>query len=388
MDKLHTKAFIEKQEGKMVAVASEEVEDRQGEILSIDGWDLKNFKKNPVLLWYHNLRERSLPIGKAENIRYKIIDNKKKLTFEPIFEEITEFGRTIKKFFEESLLNTFSVGFIPLEKDGNKYIKQELLEISAVPVPALPSAQVVSRAQELGIDKKITEAILGNEKALSEIISDGKNELGSKELGDEIENKKVIPFVSYDLAPESRSWDEGATISRLKKWAVNEKNELDFSKYKKAFTWVGENDKELTAYKLVHHDIQGVNLITVWRGVANSMALLLGANSVIIPEEDRKAVYNHLKKHYEEFNKIIPDFRLVENQVLKGLDEEINALVENYELTKVYKLLTKIKNEQKKQVIAREVKTPVKIDGESLLKVFAMVYQKIKNYKSDTKGGE
>jgi len=97
-DKLHVKATTEVKGDRILAVASEEVEDRDGEILSIGGWDLRAFKRNPQLLWYHNLKERSLPIGKATKIKIQKIGSTRKLTFEPLFETITEFGRTVKKF--------------------------------------------------------------------------------------------------------------------------------------------------------------------------------------------------------------------------------------------------------------------------------------------------
>ena len=165
---LHTNALVETVKGKLVAVASEEVEDRHGQTVSIDGWDLKNFKKNPQLLWMHNLTlGRSLPIGKAGKIGIRTIDGVKKLVFEPVFEEITEFGRTVKRFFEEGWLNTFSVGFIAKELEDERFIKQELLEISAVPIPALASAEIISRAKAMSL----------NENAVKEILSE-KEEKG------------------------------------------------------------------------------------------------------------------------------------------------------------------------------------------------------------------
>jgi HK97 family phage prohead protease len=168
-----TKATVKKIKGKMIAVASEEVLDREGEILSIDGWKLKNFQSNPVLLWDHNKTDRTLPIGKAENIQIKEMNGNKKLIFTPVFEKITKFGKDVSKFFEEGLLNTFSVGFLPLKKgksaDDPTYIEQELLEISAVPVPALPTAQIIVRAKEMGIDKKATEEIFRIQRNANEV---------------------------------------------------------------------------------------------------------------------------------------------------------------------------------------------------------------------------
>ena len=45
---------------------SDETIDRDGEIIKVDGWQLANYKKNPVILWGHN---HSIPaIGKAERV--------------------------------------------------------------------------------------------------------------------------------------------------------------------------------------------------------------------------------------------------------------------------------------------------------------------------------
>ena len=166
---MYKKATIDREEKGMVAIASEEVEDREGEVISIDGWDMKAYESNPVLLWMHNkTAERSLPIGRAKRIGIKQMGEQKRMLFEPEFETHTEFGKTIKKFYEDGLLNSFSVGFLPLEREGNKYTKQELLEISAVPVPALSTAMVISRAKDLGVSEEKTLEILGEEEKTTE----------------------------------------------------------------------------------------------------------------------------------------------------------------------------------------------------------------------------
>lgn len=183
--KLHVKASTKIRDKKIVAVASEEVEDREGEVLSIDGWVLKDFKKNPQLLWYHNLRpERSLPIGTVKKIGFKTINGKRKLVFEPEFEDITEFGRTIGKFYQKGYLNAFSVGFRPMEREKNKYLKQELLEISAVPVGSLPTAEVIQRAEEDGFNKVCVKALMGDKKATKKVLENGKKELDGGELNE------------------------------------------------------------------------------------------------------------------------------------------------------------------------------------------------------------
>lgn len=145
MDKLFVKAEIQREDKKLIAIASTSVEDRHGEVVDINGWDTKNFKKNPVLLWAHN---HDLPaIGYAKNL-------KKDMSFEPVFHDKTDMAKAIKALYEgytdeegneiPPILNSFSVGFKAIDMDGNKYTKQELLEISAVNVPANPEARVVA----------------------------------------------------------------------------------------------------------------------------------------------------------------------------------------------------------------------------------------------------
>lgn len=134
MNKFYTKAIIEKKEDGFLAIASTAAQDRQGDIVEVEGWDLKDFKKNPVLQWSHN--PDVPPVGKAKKIWVEGKGKSAKLMFEPVFQEITEFGRAIKQLVQDGFLNAFSVGFIPIDGEDNKFTKQKLLEISVVNVPA------------------------------------------------------------------------------------------------------------------------------------------------------------------------------------------------------------------------------------------------------------
>lgn len=142
MEQLFTKAEIEATDKGLLAVASTAVEDRHGEVVSVDGWDLKNFKKNPVLLWAHD--HYSPAIGVAKSIKVEGEGKKARLIFEPVFHDATDQAKALKRMVEEGILNSFSVGFRPLEMDGNMYTSQELLEISLVNVPANPDARMMA----------------------------------------------------------------------------------------------------------------------------------------------------------------------------------------------------------------------------------------------------
>lgn len=129
------------------ATASAEEEDRDKDIIRVAGWDLKNYKLNPVGLWAHNYHEH--PHFKTNEIK---IDKKNKtLVFNPVFDTHDKAIITWNQY-KNGFLTSFSVGFRPQEfeyrnKDdmwggGREFTKQELLEISSVPVPAHPGARV------------------------------------------------------------------------------------------------------------------------------------------------------------------------------------------------------------------------------------------------------
>ena len=117
------------------------------------------------------MTDRTLPIGRAKKIGIKDIDGKKKLVFEPEFEEITDEGKVIAEMYRQGFMKAFSVGFIPKEAekistDGEwppryKFIKQELVEISAVPVPALPTATILDGSKTLGLNMSVVKSLLG-----------------------------------------------------------------------------------------------------------------------------------------------------------------------------------------------------------------------------------
>lgn len=149
-----------------IAVASTDVLDRHGERINQEGWDLKNFKKNPVLLWGHDHNE--IAVGNARNIHIERAGGKPRLVFTPDFHEKTEKARALKSLFDEGWLNSFSVGFIPKDFDGkeNTYLKQELLEISAVNVPANAEATMLAykSLRGKGFEKSIVKELTGVEE--------------------------------------------------------------------------------------------------------------------------------------------------------------------------------------------------------------------------------
>ncbi len=127
-------------------VGSTEDLDRDGEVVEVAGWQTDNYMKNPVFMWAHDYKEP--PIGKALKVWKR--DGQLKFNIEFAPKETYEFADTIYKLYKGGFLNATSVGFMPdldsiVEGDGVKtprktYKKQELLELSGVPIPSNTNA--------------------------------------------------------------------------------------------------------------------------------------------------------------------------------------------------------------------------------------------------------
>jgi len=138
------KALKENEElGGFEAIANSGKKDRMGDVVDAQGWELGNFKKNPVMLWSHN--PSNPPVARADKVWVDDKGLQVKGTWAP-----TPFAQELRTLFENGFLNALSVGFIPLEMSPNKengfnITKQELYEISWVGIPADPRALATSR---------------------------------------------------------------------------------------------------------------------------------------------------------------------------------------------------------------------------------------------------
>jgi len=145
----------------MEFVMSDETPDRMDDIIMSDGWELENFKRNPIALFGH---KSHFPIGKWTNLRVEGKQLKGKLELAPAgtSERIDE----IRKLIEADILRAVSVGFRPKEHtqldsknpfSGLRFTKQELVETSLVSVPANPNALAI--AKSLGVSPATMEVV-------------------------------------------------------------------------------------------------------------------------------------------------------------------------------------------------------------------------------------
>lgn len=123
--------------GALTLVASTEAEDRAGDLIVASGWDLAAYRRNPVFLWAHDYSRpvigRSLRTWLDGGLLLATIE------FAP-----TPFAQEVRSLYAGGFMRGVSVGFRALEteprtgaggKRGLLFKRQELLEISAAPVP-------------------------------------------------------------------------------------------------------------------------------------------------------------------------------------------------------------------------------------------------------------
>ena len=133
--------------GKFEVIASTETPDRAWESIIVKGWDLKNYKKSPIILFWHDYWDIKNVIWKATSIT-KTNDNWQAVLKAKWVFSNTEQWQTARQLYDEWILKTVSVWFRVLERDeGDRSIitKAELLEISFVPVPCNPEALAIEK---------------------------------------------------------------------------------------------------------------------------------------------------------------------------------------------------------------------------------------------------
>ncbi len=128
-------------------VGTLQTEDRLGDIIDVKGWQLKNYKKNPVILFAHD--HRSPAVAKATEIEKT--DNS--LIFTLKFPPVGVYQKSDELYglYKHKIMKASSVGFIPIDYEFRKdkeggihFKKQELLELSLVTVPAHQDALALS----------------------------------------------------------------------------------------------------------------------------------------------------------------------------------------------------------------------------------------------------
>lgn len=148
-----TQTLLKNDARPLTVVASDESVDRYGDVVRQDGWDLRAYRRNPVFLWAHDYTRT--PIGRSDWVGVDGTRLLATVSFAP-----TPFAQEVETLYRQRYLRAVSVGFRARafafrknaegKPEGIEYTAQELVEVSAVPVPANP--QALARALDGAIE--------------------------------------------------------------------------------------------------------------------------------------------------------------------------------------------------------------------------------------------
>lgn len=160
MNSKNLQASIRKASGKastFVATITTDSVDRDGEVVVPGGMNSRDYERNPVLLYEHDVQK---PIGKMLSMKRmdRAIESEFALAPRPDNHVGEWFPDTVASLMEFGALNTMSIGFLGMESrpatkaDTEKYGqgvrrvygKWKLLEVSVVSVPANQDAIVTA----------------------------------------------------------------------------------------------------------------------------------------------------------------------------------------------------------------------------------------------------
>lgn len=203
--------------------------DRQGDTVALDGWNFKNYLKNPVVLWAHDYT--MLPVARATKLWLSPKGVHATAEFTPAGSIL--FNDRVFEMYKGGFLSAVSVGFQPTKwaftedtgrKFGIDFMEQELLEFSAVPVPANPDALIEARSA--GIDAAelkqwALEVLGGQPKTIREFEGHLRDVGFSQKEAKEIASRgfgSLHRDGGAVVAPKAFSRDEVAKVADVFRW--------------------------------------------------------------------------------------------------------------------------------------------------------------------------
>ena len=171
--------------------------DRQRDTISIDGWDLRSYRKSPVVLWAHDYK--SLPVGKS--LATYVSNGKLIAEMEFVPPGLHPLADQLRGLIDANVPIGASIGMKAIEgrynakRDGTDFLKQELLEWSLVSIPANQNAVqqrcVGGRCDEQAVRKWLSGTSVKNSSR------DGTS--FSKPVPTQKNDDDVVTFELHDL---------------------------------------------------------------------------------------------------------------------------------------------------------------------------------------------
>jgi hypothetical protein len=221
---------------------SDEIQDRDGDVINAKGWVLDSYVKNPVVCWSH--KYDVLPVGRAVktwqagDALKSIVEFTPDELYDDNFHGIR--GSTVFRFYQQGYLNAVSAGFYPISWEaqpaskgnnlsGTHFLKQELLEYSAVPIPSNQNA-LISRSdftdteikafkKELKVWAKEAEKLCAC-PAQDKALGVSEDVTGGFLVGDSSSDKDAVQSELGRLQPPPEVDNENNGDSNMKKGAI------------------------------------------------------------------------------------------------------------------------------------------------------------------------
>jgi HK97 family phage major capsid protein/HK97 family phage prohead protease len=295
--------------------------DRYGTVINPAGWDLTEFRKNPIAFFNH---DKNFPVGTWDNVRVEggRLMGHLRLAAEGTSARIDEIVRLIR----QGILKAVSVGFAPKTKEplkrsdgtpvpgGIHYLRQELLEASLVGVGGNANALQVARS--LNISDETIDLVFGEHARTHETVTRGSN----AEHGTTPPPRKAS---AVNISITQRISDAQTKLVALRDDLTNHINEA------------GDEPDETAL--VVREELNG-KISTAERNLASleQAEKRLASNAVaVVPSEDRGIVVHNPRPFAQAAKKVEPAEYIMRSLVAKlvGHAKRIpaqEALIERY----------------------------------------------------------
>lgn len=230
-------------------VASTQDTDRHGDVIMQDGWDLKQYKKNPVILNSHRYDDATEVIAKATKTYIEGKGKKAKLVQEWKFAvDENPKAKIIFDLYAGGFLSACSVGFIvrKFKEDKNGVTdwftieEAELIEVSAVAVPA--NAMALAKAKGINVDELPDEMI--DEEAEEDLDKDEPTEDDLEDI--ENDDEEVEESDEEEVKTTDDEPTENKSLEKARK-LVDIATDVEVKKVEKKVVIKKKTQAEITA---------------------------------------------------------------------------------------------------------------------------------------------
>jgi HK97 family phage prohead protease len=225
-------------------ILSDATVDRYGDSIDPNGWDIRNFLRNPIALFGH---QGGFPIGTWKNVQVKdgALCGRLMMAAKGTSPRIDE----LRALLDAGILKSVSVGFSPIESEplvksgGTRYIKSELIEVSLVSVPANPNAVQISKA--LGVSEETMQMVFKRNDNTGRLVTVNMNATISERIE---KAKRAVASLEKAKATLERlkaldqlDRTEKARASQVKNSkAREERDRIEKARYSLGITWRGQ----------------------------------------------------------------------------------------------------------------------------------------------------